>query len=502
MKKVISLILLISILFTMFAGVNVKSAAVTNLTQAQAVEWIKARKAEKWAINYDGSSYALPQCVDLIAFYFDTLVGRHFGLNAKDYIGRTDLPEGWIYTSTPEPGDIAVWDAWGDKGIDENGHVALVEAVGNTTFSYVHVNGNTGKSGSGEWSLATPKTYIHPDFKCATHTWDSGVVTTNATCTSDGVKTYTCTVCGETKTETIKGGHKYETVFTIKATSFANGEVGKKCTVCNKAVKTTIYRPKTAESNKLIVTYNGKYQEPGVTVKDTQENVIPSDYYTLSYENNKDIGDAIINITFKELYQCSKKAVFMIVPKGTSLMAVKAAGASSIKVYWHKQTKKTSGYQIQYSTSPKFAKNNKSFTTKTNVAGKTVKNLKADTTYYFRIRTYKKKAGFPYYSGWSQVKHAKTAKLNPKGTSLKKVKVAGTSSIKVYWNRQTKNTSGYQIQYSTSPEFEKNNKSFTAKPKVTGKTVKKLKAGTTYYFRIRTYRKVKGKVYFSGWILL
>lgn len=35
------------------------------------------------------------------------------------------------------------------------------------------------------------------------HTWDDGVVTTPANCITDGVLTYTCTVCGETKTEVI-----------------------------------------------------------------------------------------------------------------------------------------------------------------------------------------------------------------------------------------------------------------------------------------------------------
>ncbi len=42
------------------------------------------------------------------------------------------------------------------------------------------------------------------------HTWDEGVVTKEATCTEDGVKTYTCTDpdCGATKTEVIKAlGH-------------------------------------------------------------------------------------------------------------------------------------------------------------------------------------------------------------------------------------------------------------------------------------------------------
>lgn len=36
------------------------------------------------------------------------------------------------------------------------------------------------------------------------HNWDAGTVTTEATCTADAVKTHTCAVCGETKTEEVE----------------------------------------------------------------------------------------------------------------------------------------------------------------------------------------------------------------------------------------------------------------------------------------------------------
>ena len=43
-----------------------------------------------------------------------------------------------------------------------------------------------------------------------THSWDSGKITKEATCTADGIKTYTCSVCKETKTEKVSAkGHKY-----------------------------------------------------------------------------------------------------------------------------------------------------------------------------------------------------------------------------------------------------------------------------------------------------
>ncbi len=46
----------------------------------------------------------------------------------------------------------------------------------------------------------------------AAHEWDEGEVTTEATCSAAGEKTYTCTVCAQTKTETVDAGtHTYAT---------------------------------------------------------------------------------------------------------------------------------------------------------------------------------------------------------------------------------------------------------------------------------------------------
>ena len=68
------------------------------------------------------------------------------------------------------------------------------------------------------------------------HTWDKGTVTKATTCTEKGVKTYTCTVCKETKTEDIAinpENHTWdEGVVTTAATCTEAGEETFKCTGC------------------------------------------------------------------------------------------------------------------------------------------------------------------------------------------------------------------------------------------------------------------------------
>lgn len=64
------------------------------------------------------------------------------------------------------------------------------------------------------------------------HTWDNGVITKEATETEEGVKTYTCKTCGETKTEKIPvtSHHWDKGTITKKATCTENGEKTYHCT--------------------------------------------------------------------------------------------------------------------------------------------------------------------------------------------------------------------------------------------------------------------------------
>ena len=59
------------------------------------------------------------------------------------------------------------------------------------------------------------------------------------------------------------------------------------------------------------------------------------------------------------------------------------------------------------------------------------------------------------------------------------------------WNKQTTQTTGYQIQYSTSSKFKGAKTVAVSKNKTTSTTVSKLLAKKKYYVRIRTYKTVK-----------
>ena len=75
---------------------------------------------------------------------------------------------------------------------------------------------------------------------------------------------------------------------------------------------------------------------------------------------------------------------------------------------------------------------------------------------------------------------------------------AGKKKFTVQWKKDKK-ADGYQVQYSTDKKFKKNVKSVNVSKKSTKATVKKLKKRKTYRVRVRSYKKINGKKYYSGW---
>ncbi len=144
--------------------------------------------------------------------------------------GQDDIASEWWSDSKVKgtiTGNTATFRVNSSEHNNETGnymtHIYAYDKIGNAT------------------SVAIPLTNVH------NHKWNSGKVTKAATCTAFGIKTYTCTVCGETKLEALKAkGHTTVTDKAIAATCTSAGKTeGSHCSVCNKV----LVEPKEVATN-------------------------------------------------------------------------------------------------------------------------------------------------------------------------------------------------------------------------------------------------------------
>lgn len=91
-----------------------------------------------------------------------------------------------------------------------------------------------------------------------------------------------------------------------------------------------------------------------------------------------------------------------------------------------------------------------------------------------------------------------TYTMNPQKTKLTKAKGI-SKALNVTWNKKTSQVTGYEIQYSTSSNFSNAKTETVKKNSTTSTTIKKLTANKKYYVRIRTYKTVGKKNYYSAW---
>lgn len=91
--------------------------------------------------------------------------------------------------------------------------------------------------------------------------------------------------------------------------------------------------------------------------------------------------------------------------------------------------------------------------------------------------------------------HKTTAKITVKASKVTKVTNVKGKKAKVTVKKAS-SISGYQIQYGTKKNFKG---AKAVKTKATTKTLTKLAKNKKYYVRVRTYKVVNGKTYYSSW---
>ena len=170
-----------------------------------------------------------------------------------------------------------------------------------------------------------------------------------------------------------------------------------------------------------------------------------------------------------------------------STLKVSSRSTNVLKLSWSKVSG-VSGYQLQRKSGNSW----KTVATTTSTSS-TVKSLKAGTTYNFRVRAYKTINGTKYYSGWRTLK----TPTSPSKPAIKTPSTNKKHQITAKWKKVSA-CSGYQVQYSMSSKFKKataKTVSGASKTSCTGK----FKKGKKYYIRVRSYKTVDGKKYYSAW---
>lgn len=241
------------------------------------------------------------------------------------------------------------------------------------------------------------------------------------------------------------------------------------------------------ELEKRNYVYSAKANMPSVSITDGNTVLKNGVHYTVAYKNNVNAGRAAAVVTaregsgytgFKEIiFTISKAKQNFILTREAKKGYVKKSGASSFSV----GVRVDSGRPLSYQTNNgKVAAVSASGKVSVRGVGEAVITIRAAETVN--------------YDGNA----AKIAvKVNPKGTRIAGLKKRSSNKLLVKWAK-TANVSGYQLQYAVKKNFT-GKKTITIKSAGTKKkTLSKLK-NTKYYIRIRTFKKVKGKTYYSNW---
>lgn len=157
-------------------------------------------------------------------------------------------------------------------------------------------------------------------------------------------------------------------------------------------------------------------------------------------------------------------------------------------VFKWKKAANASGYKIYRRTGNSSKWVNIATVSGSNTLVYTDGSVKAGTMYIYTVRAYKGSALSAYNKNGSRIVRL-TAPVQYKPSS----KASGKLTVR--WKKAA-GASGYQIQYAASRSMRG---SRTVSASALTRTLSGLKKGSTYYVRIRAYKKVSGKTYYSTW---
>lgn len=268
-----------------------------------------------------------------------------------------------------------------------------------------------------------------------------------STCTKGGHNIYVCEICGAEKREELEplGHDMVKVADAVNATCFSVGNTaGYKCSRCDYEVR----------------------QEEIPMIAHTS-------ITTITRATTSAAGKIVNTCTV-----CGKTVSTSVIPKASSIKL-------STTLYTYDGKIKTPSVTVKDSKGKTLVKN-------TDYKVSYVSGRKNVGEYAVKI-TFKGN-----YSGTETLYFT----IKPKSTSISSL-TAGSKKFTVKWNKQSTQTTGYQIQYSTSSKFTNSKTVTVSNNSTTSKTISKLSAKKKYCVRVRAYKTVKinGKAtkIYSSW---
>ena len=169
--------------------------------------------------EWNGGGYCAPQAGDFYPINYAP--GKTYTRKASDLVDAKVVIDGTVKATAGK-----VYSTAGGAEIISNGGGKLEIAPGTETITHEYnqtnkayadiaitpaqlLNGDNSVVKTAD-SSTTSNTYTYTEgfWRCSTHTYDEGKITTEASCTANGEKTITCSVCNHSYTETIEAtGH-------------------------------------------------------------------------------------------------------------------------------------------------------------------------------------------------------------------------------------------------------------------------------------------------------
>ena len=202
--------------------------------------------------------------------------GKHCSVCNAIIVAQTEIPA----NGHTEVIDAAVEATCTEPGKTEGKHCSVCNEV-LVAQEEIPATGHTPETIPGKAATCT-ETGLTDGTKCSVcnevivkqevipakgHSWNEGEITTSPTCENAGVKTYTCTVCSETKTEAISAtGHTSVDVPEKPATCTEAGHTaGTKCSVCKAILSGMEELPATGHTEVIDAAKAPTCTETGLT---------------------------------------------------------------------------------------------------------------------------------------------------------------------------------------------------------------------------------------------